>query len=149
MNMLATYIFVPLIVMIYYPKMLFTTWIYQNTSRVSYDKCPHVLPYTPKYTTEETHMYMFMTLCMCVSAIWLNDFPSTGLLGNFASRMSVMAHSCWQQPGSRSDLPPRLCHHAKGSTPNVRWRLMGVTLSCWPRSKWPIRLSISSHITIH
>ena len=149
MNMLATYIFAPPIAVIYYTKTSFTTWIYQSASRGSFNKCPHIRPYILKYATEVTRMYVFMTLCMCVPAFWLDDFPSIGLLHNFASWMSEMAHSCRQRPGSRSDLPPRCTHSARGTTPNIRWRLMGVTRSWWQRSEWPIRLSVRSHITIH
>ena len=114
MNMLATYIFAPPIVVIHYTKTSFTTWIYQNASGGSYNKCPHIRRYILTYATEVTRMYMFMALCMCVPAFWLDDFPSMGLFRNFASWMSVMANSCRQQPGSWSDLPLRLYHGARG-----------------------------------
>ena len=141
------HLFAPIAV-IYYTKTLFTTWIYQNASRGSY-KCTHICPYILKYATEVTRMYVFMTLCMRVPAFWLDDFLSIRLLRNFASWMSEMAHSCRQQPGSWSDLPPRLAHGARGTTPNIKWWLMEVTRPCSQRSKWPIRLSVRSHITIH
>ena len=137
------------IAVIHYTKTSFTTWIYQNARGGSYNKFPHIRPYILKCATEVTRMYMFMALWMCVPAFWLDDFPSMGLLRNFVSWMSVMAHSCRQQPGSWSDLPQRLSHGARRTTPKNRWRLMGVERPCWQRYKWPIRLSIRSHITIH
>ena len=149
MNMLATYIFAPPIAVIHYTKTSFTTWIYQNANRGSYNKRPHIRPYILKYASEVTRMYVFMALRMCVPAFWLDDCPSMGLLRNFASLMSVVAHSCRQQPLSWSDLSPRWSHSARGTTPKNRWRLMGVARPCWRRYKWPIRLSIHSHTTIH
>ena len=79
----------------------------------------HIGPYILKYASEVTRMYVFMALCMCVPAFWLDDFPSMGLLRNFASWMSVVAHSCRQQPKSRSDLSPRWSHGARGQLQKI------------------------------
>ena len=121
-NMLATYIFAPPIAVIWYTKTSFTTWIYQNASGSCYNKCPHIRPYI---------LLVFMALCMCVPTFWLDDFPSMGLLRNCV--MSMMAHSRRQQPKTWSDLPPRLSHGARGTTPKNGWGLMGVARPCWRR----------------
>ena len=89
-------------------------------------------------------------VCMCSWHYACVFKPSDWtIFHNFVSWMSEVAHSCRQQPGNRSDLPPRLCHSARGTTPSIRWRSIGVTLPCWQRSKLPIGFSVSSHIKIH